>query len=179
MGNPRSRSLWLGTAGALAVGAVLVIRGLGPRSPPAGAPATPVPASPAAARSEAPAPPSTAQLETASTSDISSAATAAPSRVAAPRVDQPTTPPPAETAGGGEPGSRPGLVPDANARFWIGTLRNDAAAANRLTAIDQLRVLGKQGDPDGQIEASLRSAMNDKDPLVAVNARDALSELQD
>jgi hypothetical protein len=63
--------------------------------------------------------------------------------------------------------------------LWLKTLQHDPVSGNRLAAIDKLRVLGKQGDSDGRIQASLRAAMNDDDPAVAVNARDALSEVLD
>jgi hypothetical protein len=68
---------------------------------------------------------------------------------------------------------------EAHLDLLLHTLLADKVSGNRLAAIDQLRLLGKQGDPGARIQDSLRAATNDPDRVVAVNARDALSDLLD
>ena len=76
-------------------------------------------------------------------------------------------------------------TPEGDATVDTAATGNDSSAATAVPArtdsprAAQLTGARPREDADGQIEASLRGAMNDNDPLVAANARDALSELQD
>jgi hypothetical protein len=75
------------------------------------------------------------------------------------------------------------LAPDySSARAYFNSLdqavRADDAPGNRIAAIQALRQLAANGDPDGSILEALRVATQDGDPAVVGPAQSAYSEAQ-
>lgn len=120
-----------------------------------------------------------AALPQQSVADQKQVSDAAPIVAAAPPAP-PASPAPEPTPQTTSPSPSPAPVSDAAddaVTPLVRTLQSDPVVGHRLRAVDELTYLGRQGDNDGRIQASLEAATRDSDPTVAVSARDAISVL--